>query len=105
MPRSMKLFQASSDRLVANDLLGSDPYVELFTQGLSSNHFQNLKFLQMKNNRLNSKRITMLTNNLPRSLLELDLSSNPIGSDGIKQICQFINSKNCFLQTLILEDN
>lgn len=32
---------------------------------------------------LNNKRIKMLINNLPTSLLEIDLSNNLIGSDGI----------------------
>lgn len=43
MPREMKLFTNNNDKLIANNLLGSDMYVDLFSEGLSSSHFSNLK--------------------------------------------------------------
>lgn len=46
MPREMKLFtNNNNDKLIANNLLGSDMYVDLFSEGLSSSHFSNLKSL------------------------------------------------------------
>ncbi|CAD8150190.1 unnamed protein product [Paramecium pentaurelia] len=106
MPREMKLFtNNNNDKLIANNLLGSDMYVDLFSEGLSSSHFSNLKSLQMKNNKLNNNRITMIAKNLPSSIIDLDFSNNAIGNGGIASICDFLNSRNCYLQILNLEDN
>ena len=45
MPRTLKLLADSPDKLVANNIFGSDKYVQLFAEGISSSHFNNLKRL------------------------------------------------------------
>ncbi|CAD8076292.1 unnamed protein product [Paramecium sonneborni] len=105
MPRTLKLLADSPDKLVANNIFGSDKYVQLFAEGISSSHFNNLKRLQLRNNKLNNNRTCFLTQRLPSSIIELDFSNNKIGTSGIQSICNYISSRNYNIQHLNLEGN
>ena len=86
-----------------------DKYVNCISSSLK--YVDHINSLEMSNNRITSKSIEKLFNNIKqnenliKNLVKLNLSFNNIREKGVEQLIDFIEDKNCQLENLNLEGN
>lgn len=89
-------------------MLGNDYYVALAESLKMSSKLQ---VLNLKNNRLDDKSIVKIINNimlnedLVGNLIQIDLSHNHLGKEGIQKLIDLVETKGCALHRIEVENN